>query len=216
MKSGRKRLCRVNCDWSADLAYVIGLIASDGNLSPDGRHISITSKDPDLVMTAKRILALPSSIGTKARGGSKEKKYFVLQFSDVHFFEFLLSIGLTPAKSKTLGVVSVPSLYFIDFFRGCIDGDGSIGSYRHPESGLPQIRLRLCAASLPFLEWMLHTLRDSFPLSGGALYSSKDRSMHFLSFGKSDSLILLRLMYHADSVPALERKRSIAIRLLGE
>jgi hypothetical protein len=216
MRYVTRRLDKVDCTWSQELAYVVGLFASDGNLSPDGRHLCLTSKDLDLVMTTRRVLALGGKIGTKARGGSQEKRYFVLQFSDVRFYDFLLAIGLTPAKSKTLGCLNIPSRYFIDFFRGCIDGDGSIGSYRHPGSKHPQIRLRLCSASRPFLEWVIEVLQKHYPVSGGTVYGSRKEPMHFLSFGKADSLILLRLMYHSDMVPALERKRDIARAILGE
>ncbi len=31
--------------WTANLAYAVGLITTDGCLSKDGRHIDLTSKD---------------------------------------------------------------------------------------------------------------------------------------------------------------------------
>jgi hypothetical protein len=34
-----------------------------------------------------------------------------------------VSIGLTPAKSLTLGPLEIPGEYSADFFRGCIDTD---------------------------------------------------------------------------------------------
>jgi len=30
--------------WSADFAYAVGLLTTDGSLSIDGRHINLTSK----------------------------------------------------------------------------------------------------------------------------------------------------------------------------
>ena len=48
---------------------------------------------------------------------------------DRSLYEWLFEIGLTPAKSLTLRPVSVPDEYFADFFRGCIDGDGTILIY---------------------------------------------------------------------------------------
>lgn len=35
----------VKIKWNNSFAYIIGVIATDGNLSPDLRHIHITSKD---------------------------------------------------------------------------------------------------------------------------------------------------------------------------
>ena len=39
--------------WSPDLAYAVGLLATDGNLSSDRRHMSFISKDRDLVETLR-------------------------------------------------------------------------------------------------------------------------------------------------------------------
>src|SRR5437868_6134942 len=50
-------------EWSADVAYVIGLIATDGNLARKRPVITIVSKDTDLLETIRRCLGLitPSS-----------------------------------------------------------------------------------------------------------------------------------------------------------
>jgi hypothetical protein len=206
----------LHSSWSPELAYVVGLIASDGNLSPDGRHISLTSKDYEIVTAAKSILGLESKIGRKARGGETEKKYFVLQFSNVRFYRFLASIGLTPAKSRTLGKLAIPPEIFPDFLRGCIDGDGSIGAFAHPETLKPQVRLRLCSASPAFLDWVHTTIRDLYDIPGGFYYRDKRGKADILSFGSKDSLTLFGILYYTDEVPALTRKRAIAEGLMLE
>lgn len=209
-----RRLSRVDTEWSAHLAYVIGVIATGGNLSSDGRHLNITSKDKDMLVTLRKLMKLDNAIGRKARGGSSEKKYFVLQFGDIHFYEFLVSIGLTPRKSRTLKSVSIPDVYFADFLRGCIDGDGSIGSFTHPESSHPQVRVRLATASQAFAAWLLHTARRLYGISGGYICGLKGKSMYQLAFAKTDSIKILQLMYYDNSVPALQRKRVIAQDIL--
>lgn len=119
------RKYKINTTWTPELAYVIGLITTDGNLTIDGRHISYTSKDFQLAQTFKDLLRIQNVIGKKQRGGSLIKKYFVVQFGDVNFYEFLTHIGLMPKKSKSLAALKIPNNYFRDFLRGCIDGDGS-------------------------------------------------------------------------------------------
>src|SRR3989338_2980990 len=209
-----RRLSRVNTEWRPNLAYAVGVIATDGNLSSDGRHLNITSKDADMLLTMRDVLRLQNKIGKKARGGSKEKKYFVLQFGDVNFYGFLLSIGLTPRKSKTMGHLVVPDAYFPAFLRGCIDGDGSIGSFMRPESKLPQVRLRLASASPAFLDWILKTAQKLYDIQGGYIYNQKGKSIHQLSFAKADSFKILQLMYYKKSLPALKRKQAIAEDLM--
>lgn len=44
-KRGPKQKGKVKIEWSADFAYAIGLLASDGCLYNDERHINFTSKD---------------------------------------------------------------------------------------------------------------------------------------------------------------------------
>ena len=85
---------KVKLVWNNNFAYVIGVIATDGNLSPDQRHICITSKDYEMVVNCRKCLKIKNNIGRKARGGSEEKKYFILQFGDKNFFEFEKRIPL--------------------------------------------------------------------------------------------------------------------------
>jgi len=199
-----KRLRKVATNWSSDFAYAIGLIASDGNLSPDGRHLNLTSKDEELIVMFKECLNIKNKIGRKGSGSSKEKKYFVVQFGDINFYEFLMSIGLTPAKSKTLSEVNIPKKYFADFVRGCIDGDGNISVTKHPESKHPQLKIRLASASIDFLKWIKNEIAQHAGLKGG--WISKVRSVYILSYAKNDSIELLRFMYYDRRCHYLKRK----------
>ncbi len=188
------------------MAYVIGLLATDGNLSIDGRHINFTSKDYELAVLFRTYLGLTVTIGKKSRGGGGEKKYFVVQCGDVIFYRFLLSIGLTPRKSKTISALKVPHNYFFDFLRGCIDGDGSIGVFTHPESKHPQLRVRLVSASKPFLEW-IKSVTSSYGING---FFTIGKRVHVLVYAIADSTKLLPLIYYSGSPQSLTRKREKA------
>ena len=48
-KRGPKPKGKVKIAWSPQFAYAIGLLVSDGNLSPDGRHINFTTTDVELI-----------------------------------------------------------------------------------------------------------------------------------------------------------------------
>jgi hypothetical protein len=157
-------------------------LATDGCLYKDSRHIDFTSKDLELVSAFRDCLKLTNRIGRAARGGEKEKRYFRLQFGSRNFYDFLLSIGLTPAKSKTLGPLYVPSPYFADFLRGCIDGDGYVHVFHHPESQHPQLRLRLTSASLGFLKWIKQEVAACWHIRRGWL--AKGSRAYVLTMGK--------------------------------
>ncbi len=210
------RLSKIKIEWNPDFAYAIGLITTDGNLSKDGRHIHFTSKDLELALLFKKCLFLSNKIGKKARGGSSDKKYFVIQFGDVNFYEFLVSLGLKQAKSKTLERLAVPKQYFADFLRGCIDGDGSINIGRHPESKYPQLRVKLCSASPSFLVWVKEQISNIFRVNGGWIRHSPNSSTSELTFGKSDSVLIFKFIYYQGVESFLNRKYLLAKPFMGE
>ncbi len=201
-------MSKIEVNWSSAFAYLVGIIATDGSLSKDGRHIDITSKDRQLLAAIKVSLEIKNKIGRKARGGSIDKKYFRIQLGDRSFYKFLLSIGITPAKSKTIGQLKIPVLYFNDFLRGCIDGDGSIGVTRHPESKWPQLRLRVYSASNAFLCWLKEQIAEIIEVQGGHFSSGK--RVRVLSYGKQDSTKVLKFVYYPGATIFLKRKYRIA------
>lgn len=215
MKRGTPRRNIIQTSWSRDLAYVLGLLATDGNIYSDKRHVNFTSKDKDLVLLFKKLLKLSNKVGTKSRGGEKERTYYVLQFGSVRFCRFLLSVGITPAKSKTIESVKVPDRYFWDFLRGCLDGDGNINEFKHPESIRMQLRVRFASASPVFLMWQLSTIRRLGSINGGWIHELKNKSASMLCFGKKDSIAILRYMYYTEKLPCLKRKYSVAERYVG-
>ena len=115
--------------WHADLAYIVGLITTDGSLSIDGRHINLTSKDIEQIETFAKILHLNNKVGIKKSSYNPNGRYYQIQFGSVRFYKFLVKVGLTPNKTKTLTSLKVPKKYFVDFLRGHLDGDGFTYSY---------------------------------------------------------------------------------------
>jgi len=107
-----KPLGKVRIKWSPEFAYAIGLLTTDGNLSSDRRHINFTSKDRNLVKIFSECLKIKNKIRKKTRAREKIKKYFEIQFGDVIFYKFLLSIGLMPHKSKQIRALMIPDKYF--------------------------------------------------------------------------------------------------------
>ena len=116
-------------EWSPKLAYIVGLIATDGSLSKDKRHVDFTSMDVQLLKTFKDCLVLKNRICVKSNYQNPNKKYFHLQFGHVKFYKWLLSLGLMPNKTGRLGKIKIPNRYFKDFLRGHMDRDGSIFTY---------------------------------------------------------------------------------------
>lgn len=206
-KRGIKPKKKVNIRWSANFAYVIGLLTTDGNLSPDGRHINFTSKDKELVQLFCECLDLNNKVGRKARGGNKEKKYFVVQFGDVNFYKFLLDIGLMPKKSKIISKINIPDKYFFDFLRGHFDGDGTFYSYWDPRwHSSFMFYTEFISASNKHINWLRKKILQILNLKGHITKGSK-KVCYQLKYAKTESLKLFPKLYYNKSVVCLRRKR---------
>ncbi len=93
------------------------------------------------------ILGLKNKITLKKSNYSPSGIYYRVQFGNVRLYRFLLDIGLMPNKSRLISKMEIPELYFGDFLRGHLDGDGNISIVKHPQSQYPQLRLRFSSAS---------------------------------------------------------------------
>lgn len=200
-------LNKIKIKWSSSFAYAIGTIATDGNLSPDGRHINITSKDKEMVKTIAVCLGAKNRIGRKSSGSSSKKKYFVLQFGDVNFYAFLMSLGIMPRKSKTIGTLKIPSRFFFDFLRGHFDGDGTFFSYWDPRwKSSFMFYTEFLSASRTHIIWLQKEIEKRLNIHGHITTNNKHQIFH-LKYAKRESLILLKEMYYDSHVACLERKR---------
>jgi len=200
--------------WTPEFAYIIGLITTDGSLSSDKRHINFTSKDKELVLKFKKILKLTNKIGKKSRDGNKIKKYFVIQFGDVNFYKFLLSIGLMPAKTKILKSLKIPKRYFFDFLRGHFDGDGSFYSYwdkRWKSSFM--FYTTFCSASKNHIIWLKKMLLKILKIKGHITHP-KFKSTYQLKYAKKESIFLIKRLYYSPKVICLKRKHLKIFKIL--
>jgi hypothetical protein len=220
----RTKLPEIDFEWTPELAYVVGLLTTDGNLSKDGRHIAIKSADLQLLRTIKKCLNLSNKITKTKNDGWAKKSYYRLQFSKVQFYRWLLKIGLFPNKTYTIGALRVPDQYFRDFLRGHLDGDGDIDVYKdyyntfkNPKYIYDRIFVRFRSASRRHMEWLRSKIFNILSIKGhlnGEGRNSSKTTMWILKFGKKDSLKLLSWLYYSPNIPCLKRKRKIAERFI--
>lgn len=206
--------------WSDQMAYLVGLTATDGCLITGRRVINFKSGDRALVETYLRLLGRQNRVKsqTTETGGIA---YFT-QFHDSRLYEWFRSVGLSPRKSLTIGALSVPDAFLMPLARGLLDGDGSVINkvYRADTGGSADyyweyLITSFKSASRPHLEWLQSRLRA---VTGQTGYISQlninlknplpNRHAFFeLRYGKRSSLVLLPLLYPS-AAPCLERKRA--------
>ncbi len=215
---------RIPLQWTPHLAYIVGLITTDGSLSKDKRHIDFTSSDLQLLKTFKKCLLLENKICKKYGSYAVNKKSYHIQFGNVKFYNWLLKLGLMPDKTHRLGKMKIPRVYFRDFLRGHLDGDGSIVtytdrymSYKGKRYEYKRIYLTFYSSSLKHIKWIQGELKILFNIKGSLLgWKQKNSNMILwkLRFAKNDSLSTLAWIYYSPELPCLIRKRKIAERFL--
>ena len=204
--------------WTPEVAYAVGLIAADGCLSPDGRHLSLVSKDIEQILNLKYCLGLRARLGVHSPGKVCRALYYRIQWGDITFYRFLLDVGLTKNKSQTIGHLKVPDTYFFDFLRGSFDGDGSFYSYydqRWPRSFM--FYLEFISASETHVSWIRERLMHHLGVTGH-ISRSKSSCVLQLKYAKRESLLILKQLYPQTPTTCLSRKRlkiRKALRIVG-
>jgi hypothetical protein len=185
-------------EWSHSLAWLLGLIWTDGSLT--GQSIGITSKDKDLLDTVA--LLISHNVGPVPR---MQGKYWNINFSSRIVADHLRSFGLHRTKSFTIAwPINMPSEYDAAFVRGCLDGDGyvSLTQSRRGQQ-VADLTVGWCGAS-PLRDG-LRTWLQSHQLR--YCHVQKRTTVWAVNITHQASLRkLYHLLYPDDSVPRLRRK----------
>ena len=199
--------------WSPEFAYIVGLLASDGNLDKDSNEVKLASTDREITDLYCRCLGLrPHDISstiwndlvaTEVYVRIEQRLHYKVQyhiaFSDYVYRARLEAIGLTPNKSKTLGPLAIPDEYFRDFLRGEFDGDGCWSGERHAKR---KYALGIfTSGSRVYLDWLHETIQRMLGIKGH-IYKID------LRFEGKHAEKLGEFMYYTPDVPCLSRKRN--------
>jgi hypothetical protein len=208
--------------WNPNIAYAVGLIATDGSLSKDGRHISFTSKDYNLLLVFNYCINKICNITINPISRLSKQIVYRVQISDIDLYHWLNTVGLKCNKSLSISELQIPDKYFCDFLRGHLDGDGSIIHYtdrylakKNPLYVYDRLFVYFLSASELHIKWIQQTIHRLYHVKG-SLHAERSRtqigkhSMYKLIFSTKEAKILLKLLYWDYSVPCLNRKYKIA------
>lgn len=184
--------------WNHNLAYVVGIITTDGNLSPDGRHITVTSTDKHLLETTARCINKSNSITLNTPGSLSKKPTFRIQFGDVKLYNQLEKIGLRKNKSLSL--------------------DGSIINYTdkylshiNEKYVYDRLFVYFISSSPNHVAWLQHMIYSTF-LVKGSISSNLPKNqvgshpLFRLKFSTKEAKTLVKKMYYRKHLPCLRRK----------
>lgn len=204
------------------MAYAVGLITTDGNLSSDGRHVSLTSADKQLLSTFKKCLGKNNKLYINPPSSLSKKTVYRVQIGDVVLYSWLERIGLMPNKSLTIAELKIPNNYFRDFLRGHLDGDGSLIYYKdsyntkiNPKYVYTRFFVYFRSASEKHILWLRGRISKILGTHGSisALKSKtqKGSSQEFtLKFSTNEAKIIVNWIYYQQNLPCLKRKYKTA------
>jgi hypothetical protein len=163
-----QRTCRSKAWLSADhayfdvidtpeKAYILGLLASDGNVSDRGMvTFGLQAKDADLVRFMRDRIAPAANLRTAARDG-----FVSFGFTDRQMAAGLAQWGVVPRKSRILPWPSALGPMLRPYLLGYFDGDGSACIVRRGDPVREYPNWSVCSGSEAFLVYMKVYVLDS-------------------------------------------------------
>ena len=203
--TGRPRIHQVNerffQTWSAEMAWVLGLLLTDGHVSKTYQSIYLSQKDEELLrkvgilMGAEPVIAKPS--------GTRTIPMLIINSKIIK--ADLERLGMTTAKSYTVIFPEVPEAYLPAFIRGVIDGDGWVQNRGYV--------MNVTTASKPFAEG-LHSVFKQWELRSEITTEITMRNKFIYRVwvkGKKDLPKLASIIYDgaADLLNAEKMKRMV-------
>jgi len=132
--------------------YLLGAFITDGCI--DGPHkVKIVSKDFEWLSDMRNLICTDLPI-------ANDRGTHVLKIYNTTIVNWLRKFGCVPNKSLTVKFPSIPPKYLPDFFRGCMDGDGSVGSYILKKHNNKFTSCYLLSASKDFIDTASLTLHS--------------------------------------------------------
>lgn len=203
--------------WSAQMAYVLGLIFSDGTVEDVRKssrtcYLGITSKDKQLILDIQKVMSSEHNLYHRKEHQYKfpdqrtgiSKENWTLRIGSKKLFDDLVKLGLKPRKSLSLKFPEISNEYLNFFVRGYFDGDGSISTYITKGRKAYRLRITFTCGSKQFLESLSKRLNTVLRIGDKNIYF---QHAYKLMYNKYDSLKILDFMYKdLDKAPFLDRK----------
>lgn len=201
--------------WTKEMAYVLGLMLTDGCVSKDLQTVTLAMNDREIldkVRTAMRadIPVLPSK---------HQAKLHIFRITRSSIAKDLIRIGVTPRKSLTVAFPPVPDEYLSHFIRGVFDGDGSVTLIRYAHAKHPThatwLRTVFNSGSEKFIVELERKLQ-SLGMPPQNIYKQQGGKNPYYKFGYggNNSKKLLAIMYR-DTENRLYLERKFRVFQLG-
>lgn len=201
-RKGKTRLTRALDffkEWTAETAYVFGLLMADGAIPlrkgvPSA--VVLELKDEDHVRKVAQVIDPELRVWSYSRKDGRSTAKFSIGVRSV--VNDCTEKGLMPQKSLTVQWPIVPDRYLRHFVRGYFDGNGTIGKYN------TSVRLSFSTGSAMFAHRLQDALNANAGVSAG-IYRPAANAYNITAIGVGRARLLGDWMYQGASL-FLDRK----------
>ena len=187
--------------WSTEMAYVLGLIITDGCISKTG-ILSLSMNDKELLEKVKKAMGSAHNITPSKH----QKGLYYFHFAREKLAKDLEKLCIVPRKSHIVKFPEVPQVYLPDFIRGVFDGDGSVFfDKRRPNFPL---RSKFVSSSKDFIQGLCASL-ELLGMPKRTIYRQKTKNgwSYMFIYDHKDSVKLFNILYkNAQNSLFLDRK----------
>jgi LAGLIDADG-like domain len=188
--------------WSPEMAYVLGLWWSDGNMrvkkNTGAYEVSIASNDRELLESIGNVVGEKYHLKKVAI----HTNTYVMAFCSRQMYEDLAVLGGSPRKSLVIGFPLVPRTYLPHFVRGIVDGDGTL-----TWNGDRPI-IQIYSGSPEFLDRLGSVVEEATGIPAPLRQANRDNWV--LKWSTTRAKCLAGWLYEMNNGLALARKAAIA------
>ena len=185
-------------------AYMLGILAADGNVLPKHHRITLelSAKDADLLELVRDQLVPGGAIISRHRNGYD---YQVLAFVSRKMIDDLEALGVTAVKSRTITwPEKLPSSFAREFILGYFDGDGYITYHERPNRRYPY--LGFTSGSFHLLVSIADVIEHHTGIRPGGPWRKNETTNAYLIRASGNSALIIDEWLHTNGL-GLQRKR---------
>lgn len=202
---------------SSNMAWILGFLASDGNVGKDSNRIRIelSSIDAEILSKIKNTIKIDNPI--KYRENKKGFNFVSLEWSSRTHKKDLEKYNIVPNKTYILSPpLKLNKKFYIDYIRGYFDGDGTI-NVNYLKHGKKSIRWGICGASKGVLQWIIDTLYNEYNIPKVNIHkdSSHEKDFYSFTYSTNSSKRIYEILYTDNSI-FLKRKKDKFDKIISE
>lgn len=191
-----------------EMAWLLGFIAADGNISSKENLISIklSKKDEEILYKIRFLLGINNTISEYTTSSGFDVVSY--RWSCKEHKKDLSNYGIVPNKTFNLRPpYKLSKEFYLDYIRGYFDGDGSINLIKNSNGrGNGNLRWQLCSATPEILNFVL----DEFERYGIPRVSIREEKrvhpLYIISYSSVSTRKIYDILYN-DSYMFLQRKK---------